>query len=86
MILRPIEQCDRCRMTLQARDVIIVGYTGGEHLKTWWKLCPKCNLELQNKYVKGLDISKKTQKKIGLDSGDIKKTLIESAKFWKNDF
>ncbi len=84
MLLRPIENCDRCKMTLQAKDLIIVGDTAGEHETVWWKLCPKCHADIQTKYViPSLTIDKQTQKVLNLDTNDIKSMLEQHAKIWK---
>ena len=73
-------------MTLQARDFIMVGNTKGEHLKAWYKLCPKCNIKFQKKVLGDMVISKRTQRVLKMDPADIKSLIEKGAKFWHRDY
>ena len=86
MILRPIDICDQCKMTLQSRDMIMVGNTMGEHGRSWKKLCPKCHIKFQRGVLSNMVISKKVKKVLRMDGADIKSFIERGAKFWHRDF
>jgi len=82
-ILLPIDKCDRCKQTIRNTDMVIVGETNGKHDKSWWKLCPKCNIHLHKKYVNAnINPSKQAQSVLGMDTSDIKNQLNKFNKIW----
>jgi glutaredoxin-related protein len=76
MILRPIDNCDQCKKSIRANDLIIVA-KGIKNIK----LCPSCHYDLWKKYVlPNLKISRKNQAILQNDEISIKIYLEKYAK------
>lgn len=78
-ILRPIEQCDQCKKSIQSKDLLIVAQ-GIKDIK----LCPNCHYELWKKYIlPNLYITKKNQAILHNNDVNIKIYLNQYAKKFK---
>lgn len=84
LLIKPVDNCDRCKMSIRAKDLLVIGEMSGHHEKSWWKVCPKCYETLYRKYViPTVKVDKRAEKILNMDELDIKIQLERHSKLWR---